>query len=231
MTPMQHRSPGAPIVIVDGVVALAVCICWCLPVGAQEAQGQGAVPFEGVIVYDTEVESVPGGQSAEELKAYFGDTMEYYFKDGNYRMVFRGGSLREVLYRADKNRQYTMLEGASTVYWVSMSEAEDPMLGASMVQGAGEVAGRPCDLITMSTLKGAVIRYHFDPSLAIDPEPLQEHHYGHVAELLRLARAPYLLYEYEGTDYRLSHRARSVERRELDDELFAKPKGRVKKGP
>ena len=177
--------------------------------------------FSGKITYAVIIESKCPLVDSRTLQEKYGSTMTLYIRPGDYKMVYDGTSVKEVLYRGKENKQFIYLDEADSVLWRSCRPQDRKFVRTFKRQDQCFIMDRECDAFSIET-PNSTTTYLYDPRLRLSPRYFRYHGVDHFNTYLRRARAPYLKCVFDGPLYKKTLIATNIEEMELEDEIFTR---------
>ena len=178
--------------------------------------------FEGKLKYQNTYKSKIPNVTDDALSQMMGSSLEYHFKDGNYRINTNGTVLQWQLYRLEDSRVYTKFSNSASILWNDVTTNPDEVLKTELNKNVVEVLGYKCDELIL-TCKSGVQKYYFNSKLKIDPNVFEKHKFGNLAEYASKSRALPLKIVIDNVQFTMESVAASVDEQKVDDGLFALP--------
>lgn len=169
--------------------------------------------FEGVIRYTVQVKS-NGTHTADNLQKEWGDTMIFYYKQGNYHMQFNGQDLADVFYVAKENVEYTWRRNRDSIFAGDSYRQLDSLYGISSDTSTLSVAGYSCRQVRIFS-NNFTRHFWYSPQLQINPAHFKNFRLGLLGLYYNEAKAPFLRSEYHSQFFSIIYTAFSVEKRQV----------------
>jgi hypothetical protein len=182
--------------------------------------------FTGIIHYTVFYESKSPFVTIQSLEERYGTKVSIYYQQGKYKIVSNGQEASVIIYHSQTNTRYMVNSNDSGIVEYADSAVPEKIAWYAKGRSSMVVMDKKCKGVVMETPIG-IYSYYFDPKLYIDPAPYSHHNYANFNYYLALAHSPFLQYVYDGTEYRKTIVAESIEEKALDDSEFALPNGVV----
>ena len=188
-------------------------------------------PFEGKVVYQNSVKSKVSYISDNQLAAMFGDTLEYYIRQGDYKSFSNNTSLKWQLYINQDNKLYNKLDGSETVFWYDGATSLDSVYKIELNLNVTEIMGYICNELVL-ICKSGVQKYYFNSAFTIDPTVYSNHKFGNWYDYVSRAKSVVLKSVIDNSQYTIESVAVEIKPMKIDANFFELPVGtKTKKSP
>ncbi len=130
--------------------------------------------FEGVVYVDIEIDAHDPRISADLLYWWFGSTVTWTLKDGNYRLDYADSDRQSIWYRVDENREYQLRSCDDHITWTAGEEKIVDIVSVRKLDETREIAGYATyGLEVVSRTENgneSTARYWYAPELKVNPE-------------------------------------------------------------
>lgn len=178
--------------------------------------------FEGKIIYQNEYKSKLPNMPDAQFNTMMGTTLEYFYKDGNYRSSTNGTFLQWQLYINKDNKLYNKVAASTTLLWNDGAANPDEVISAQVNKGATNILGYPCDELVL-TCKSGVQKYYFNSKLKVDPKLFEKHKFGNWSEVIAKTGALPLKMIVSMPQFSVESVATEVVAMKLDNKMFELP--------
>ena len=186
-----------------------------IPVCAQQK------PFEDVITFVAEYESKQKLIGSKSLKAYFGDTIIAYYKNGSYYQQYLNASGPEYMVH-QWGDQFLYIKYKSNKKLkkmdVTVSDCAE-LLGTQKKDAITHILGYACKSISIKTSCNQNTFYYAE-DLYSDPSKYSDHLLNYINVYTKETSSEYLKLVSENDRYISTITAIKVERKTVDDTLF-----------
>jgi hypothetical protein len=201
-------------------------IIWILAIALSIPAASIGQNFEGKVVYKNTFKSKLPNVTDDMFTQMLGSSIEYNFKNGNYRTSSNGSFVLWQLYVKEDNRLYTKTSNSSAIYWTDGSENKDEVLKSELKKNALQILGHQCDELVL-TCKSGVQKYYFSSKFKIDPKLFENHKFGNFSEYVSKSKAVPLKIVVDNAQFNMESVADSVVEEKINDELFHLPQDAV----
>lgn len=198
------------------VAVLVIALATSLSCRAADSEERTRL-FEGEIIYRTELEPRHPRLTEDYLRSQFGSGYTLVFKGGHYKVSYDGGLVQTVWYRADENKEYTLMAGEDVIRVADGHEMIPTPVGVDQVSKTRDIAGYRSSALVVRFDDGSRTTFWFSPQLAVDPEWFRDFRVAGFHEFYRRAHAVFLEYERQMDVYTRRYVATKVTRRAVDD--------------
>lgn len=178
--------------------------------------------FEGKVTYQNTFKSKLPNVTDEALTQMMGTSLEYNFKNGNYRSVSNGTFLQWQLYVHKDNKLYTKFSNSPSILWNDGAVNPDEVLKSELNKNVIDILGYKCDELVL-TCKSGVQKYYFNSKLKIDPKLFEKHKFGNFYDYVSKSKALPLKIIVDNVQFTMESVAASVDEQTIDDGLFVLP--------
>ena len=130
--------------------------------------------FEGVVYVDIEIDAHDPRLSADLLYWWFGSTVTWTLKDGNYRLDYADSDRQSIWYRVDENREYQLRSCDEHITWTAGEEKIVDIVSVRKLDESRVIAGYTTyALEVVSRTDGgneSTARYWYAPELKVNPD-------------------------------------------------------------
>lgn len=198
----------------------------CCSFSFANAQTQPAKEFEGYIEYTHKFKITGSAASMAQLKAAFGTSSVYYYKNGHYKWVFKGSRAQYELYDPARNEFYVYYADQPPV--MVGADAPVKVLKDSVLASKVQLAGYSCSQYKITSVmpdKGNWTRiFSYNNRLSLNPAHFAKCGANDLKHIYKVTKALPLKIEVMGTgDYTMSYEAVKVVPKALDDAMFNFP--------
>jgi hypothetical protein len=187
--------------------------------------------FEGRVTYQNTYKSKIPNVTDALFTDMMGNSLEWSFKDGNYRTVSNGTFLQWQLYLQLDNKLYTKFSNSPSVLWNDGAVNPDSVLKSELNKGVVDILGYKCDELIF-TCQSGVQKYYFSSKLKIDPKPFEKHKFGNWYQYLLQSKAVPLKMEIDNAQFSLVSMATEVQPEKINNQIFAlPPDAKLEKSP
>jgi hypothetical protein len=181
-----------------------------------------AQSFEGKVVYQNSFKSKVPNVSDDMFTQMMGTSLEYFYKNGNYRTTSNGTLLQWQIYSNKENKIYTKVSNSPAVFWNDGSENKDEVVSSELNKNAIEVLGHKCDELILNC-KSGVQKYYYSSKFKIDPKLFEKHKFGNFYDFISKSSAVPLKIIVDNAQFTMESVASSVEQQNVDEALFTLP--------
>lgn len=179
--------------------------------------------FEGCISY--RVKAVPRMDhlKARDIIAAIGTQWKECYKQGNYRITPSDGPVEMILYRWDKNTEYTLMRKNKRLWFFRCAHNPKKVKEVVAVLATEQILGRPVKSLIIRFQDKTETQYWYDEGLRVNPTWFKKMRFSGLNLYFEKARALPLKYENRGRAYTSTFTAIQITRQKLSDKLFQIP--------
>ncbi|WP_116125409.1 hypothetical protein [Lewinella sp. IMCC34183] len=133
-------------------------------------------PFEGTIVYDFTFRDRTGQMTDEQARTFLGTEQTYRIRGGSYASQLDGLVGMTVVYQGGDSL-FTYFLNAPQVLYNVVTVADDSLISYTIEEDVAEIAGVPCDLLTILSRAGTT-RYYYSTDYPADARLFARHRFG-----------------------------------------------------
>jgi len=183
--------------------------------------------FEGIITYDVETIILKESDYSDYLKERYGTTMKFYWsKNGNLLRKTFGNNvgLDYTLYLKEENTFYLKYKGIDTLYFYDGSVNDNEMIEIKESKSES-ILNQKCNKIEIKIKekvsgKDFISEYHYSGSPKIDYKLYENVNDGFANLLYKKAKSPYLKLKIIFDELIMTYKARQIEIKEINDDIF-----------
>ena len=180
------------------------------------------VEFEGIITYKVEVKSNQKHLTNEALYNLFGDTLKYYYQNGNYKMIYNGKNAPTIFYLIEKNKEYTLLPNYDTLISSDCGKEETKLLYLKDTKYKFRIGDKSYSGIELANSE-TTYKYFFDKNYYINPNNYIFHKLGFLDKIHNKSNGVTVRYERYGESFDLVQTLIKVENKKLNKNIFGIP--------
>ncbi len=189
--------------------------------------GEGQRYFEGEINYKFDFKSDKIKEPGKLLIPVIGVGSILYFKEGNYRHEFEGGTMEFDIYNREENKMYQKKRNNDTIYWTDCSKANNNILDSVFSPKTDTVLGIICDRFAIQYKEASEVHYYNSDSIYINPEWFKNFKLNDEYFIDLREKSIYLKNEYSLGYFKLIETATKIIRQIIDIEKFRIPKNSI----
>ena len=178
--------------------------------------------FEGKVIYKTSFKSKVPNVTDEMFTQMMGTTLEYNFKNGNYRNNFDGTFLLWQIYVQKDNKLYSKFSNSASIFWNDGAENKDEVLKVELNRNVLDILDHKCDELVL-TCKSGVQKYYFTSKYKIDPMLFENHRFGNFFEYVTKSHAVPLKMVIDNVQFTMECVASAVHEQEIEEASFLLP--------
>lgn len=180
--------------------------------------------FEGIITYDLKFQDKTGEMNDQEASQFMGNEQVYYIKGNKYKSLMNG-MLKVTQYYTGKDTLYNQMIGINGLMYIDARANSEKVISFQIIKNQLNVAGYSCDLLEIKTNEGTTL-YYYNQEIRVNPQDYKNHKYGlwyYCLEKTNGALPIKMITDV--SDVKLSLEAKAIEIKNLEDAVFAIPKG------
>jgi hypothetical protein len=175
--------------------------------------------FEGTIKYRYDFVIKNDKISIDRLKDFFGTSIEFYFKEGNFLEKYNKGVLKEQLYRMKDHRLYFRNATSDTVNYSNTLLSGKKILNTEINLEKDTILGIVCHELVID-YDDYKFTLYFNRDYAIDPDWYLDYKRNGRDVYSKIIKSIYLKFKLEYKDFILVGTATEINRKKLDDSVF-----------
>jgi hypothetical protein len=178
--------------------------------------------FEGKVIYKNDYKSKIPNVPDAQLSAKMGTTLEYFFKEGNYKSSTNGTFLQWQLYVNKDNKLYSKMSNSATLLWNDGAANTDEVTDVQINKDATEILGFKCDELIL-TCKSGVQKYYYNSKIKVDPKLFEKHKFGNWSEVISRTNALPIKMIIINPQFSVESLATEIVSMKLHDKMFELP--------
>ena len=172
--------------------------------------------FEGIIKYKYDFIVKNDKVSGDRLKDFFGSSIEFYFKEGNFLERYDKGVLKEQLYRKKDNRLYFRNVNSDTLLYTNAALPGKQIIKTEINLDKDTVLGIVCHELKID-YDDYKFTLYFNRDYTIDSDWYNDFKRNGKDVYTRLIKSIYLKFKLEYKDFILIGTATEINRKKIDD--------------
>lgn len=190
----------------------------------------GQENFEGILKFKIKIQDKTGQMTDEQSDMFLGDTQTYYLKGKKYRSEMNG-MLKMTTIHEGRDTLFTKMKDVNSLMYTLTNESEEKVISYELKKTDKVILGYKCDLLEVKTNKG-FHQYYFNKDLKCAPTTYENHKMGLWDFFTKKTGGTLPIISISDVeDYKSYIELTSVERKELNNNMFIKPELPIVKMP